>query len=87
MAEEKPQQLSDICKLLARGIEELRKDILEDSRKIATQETLIRELIENHANPVLVQQAQDRLAQLKDTLEGDTAQLNGFEEEFSAHCT
>lgn len=86
MALEKPQQLSEICKLLARAVEELRKDILEDGRKIAAQEAFIRELIEIHAKPALVQQAQDRLAQLKDTLERDTAQLKGFEDEFNAHC-
>ena len=80
-------KLSPLCNTLKRGIDQLKNvDIPNDKKAIRSQEAIVRQLIEQHAKPELIQQAKDRLATLKNQLENDQAQLSAFQEEFGASC-
>ena len=78
--------LSGVCKLLSDGIKELKKDIAADKKAISAQERFIRQLTKQGAKPAIINQAKQRLEMLNSTLEGDEAQLIGFQEEFAAEC-
>ena len=81
-------RLRSICDLFRKAIQGLGKEISRKERQESALESRISQL-QSQPNPdtAQIQLLQEQLADLKNLLERDRAQLNAFEEEFSASCS
>ena len=75
------------CDLFASAILQLRRDIIEDQRKVAA----LRQLLDarqhrTKPDPAQIKMLTSRLEQAEQKLAEDQAQLTAFTEEFEADC-
>jgi hypothetical protein len=81
-------RLRSICDVFRKAIEDLRKEIPRKEKQVSDLQARIHQLV-SQPNPdaAQVELLQEQLADFKVVLESDRAQLNAFEEEFSASCS
>ena len=80
-------RVQDICAIMKRFIESMKKEIKRKEDTIQRQQERLRKLTaQPSSDPTMVQEIRDDIAQLERDLIQDRGQLNVLEEEFSAAC-